>query len=153
MGHHVQRIGGARGEHQLVVCARSDKALERAARVLERIRGALAQRMHATVDVGPVITLEAKDNIEKHIEAMRALGNSIEQITPSGETDKGNTKEVWVYDMRANMPAFGKRTPFTRDYFRTPANAPASQPQRLPRPLRMAYIGPPACSPLSSTSR
>src|SRR5690606_2115815 len=33
------------------------------------------------------------------------------------------------------------------------ANAPASQPQRLPRPLRMAYIGPPACSPLSSTSR
>ena len=58
MGHHVQRIGGARGEHQLVVCARSDKALERAARVLERIRGALAQRMHATVDVGPVMLLE-----------------------------------------------------------------------------------------------
>ena len=22
-----------------------------------------------------------------------------------GETDKGNTKEVWVYDLRANMPA------------------------------------------------
>jgi type I restriction enzyme M protein len=46
-----------------------------------------------------------------------------------GETDKGNTKEVWVYDMRANMPAFGKRTPFTRDYFRTPDDAPASQPR------------------------
>lgn len=35
-----------------------------------------------------------------------------------GETDKGNTKEVWVYDMRANMPAFGKRTELTRDHFK-----------------------------------
>ena len=34
-----------------------------------------------------------------------------------GSSDKGNTKEVWVYDMRANMPQFGKRTPFTREYF------------------------------------
>jgi len=25
-----------------------------------------------------------------------------------GKTDKANTKGVWVYDMRANMPAFGK---------------------------------------------
>lgn len=46
-----------------------------------------------------------------------------------GQKDKGNTKEVWVYDMRANMPQFGKRTPFTRDYFRTPAEAPADQPR------------------------
>ena len=43
-----------------------------------------------------------------------------------GETDKGNTKEVWVYDMRANMPQFGKRTPFTRDHFRTASDAPAN---------------------------
>lgn len=28
--------------------------------------------------------------------------------------DKGNTKAVWVYDLRTNMPSFGKRTPFTR---------------------------------------
>ena len=28
--------------------------------------------------------------------------------------DTGNTKEVWVYDLRTNMPSFGKRTPFTR---------------------------------------
>jgi type I restriction enzyme M protein len=34
-----------------------------------------------------------------------------------GETDKDNTKEVWVYDMRVNMPSFGKRTEFTRSYF------------------------------------
>jgi len=24
---------------------------------------------------------------------------------------------VWVYDLRANMPAFGKRTPLTRQHF------------------------------------
>lgn len=27
--------------------------------------------------------------------------------------DKGNTQNLWVYDLRANMPQFGKRTPFT----------------------------------------
>lgn len=34
-----------------------------------------------------------------------------------GETDKGNTKEVWVYDLRANMPQYGKRTALTREHF------------------------------------
>ena len=29
------------------------------------------------------------------------------------KTDKANTKGVWVYDMRANMPAFGKTRPLT----------------------------------------
>ncbi|MBX9569848.1 MAG: type I restriction-modification system subunit M [Candidatus Obscuribacterales bacterium] len=32
-------------------------------------------------------------------------------------TDKGNTKEVWVYDLRANMPQFGKRTALTKQHF------------------------------------
>lgn len=34
-----------------------------------------------------------------------------------GQTDKGNTQEVWVYDMRANMPQFGKRTELKREHF------------------------------------
>ncbi|MEZ6049289.1 MAG: N-6 DNA methylase [Planctomycetaceae bacterium] len=34
-----------------------------------------------------------------------------------GKTDEGNTKQVWVYDLRANMPAFGKRTPLTHAHF------------------------------------
>ena len=34
-----------------------------------------------------------------------------------GKTDKGNTKEVWIYDLRANMPQFGKRTVLTREHF------------------------------------
>ncbi|MFH0728097.1 MAG: N-6 DNA methylase [Pseudomonadota bacterium] len=35
-----------------------------------------------------------------------------------GKSDKGNTDAVWVYDMRTNMPSFGKRTPLTREHFR-----------------------------------
>lgn len=34
-----------------------------------------------------------------------------------GKTDKGNTKAVWVYDLRADMPAFGKTRPLTLDDF------------------------------------
>lgn len=34
-----------------------------------------------------------------------------------GKTDQGNTKEVWVYDLRTNMPSFGKRNPLTRKHF------------------------------------
>lgn len=34
-----------------------------------------------------------------------------------GESDKGNSKAVWFYDMRTNAPAFGKRTPLTREHF------------------------------------
>jgi type I restriction enzyme M protein len=29
--------------------------------------------------------------------------------------DKGNTERVWVYDLRANMPSFGKKRPLRRD--------------------------------------
>ncbi len=34
-----------------------------------------------------------------------------------GKTDKGNTKKTWVYDLRTNMPSFGKRTPLTKSHF------------------------------------
>lgn len=34
-----------------------------------------------------------------------------------GYTDKGNTQEVWFYDLRSNMPSFGKRTPLTVEHF------------------------------------
>jgi type I restriction enzyme M protein len=35
-----------------------------------------------------------------------------------GKTDRGNTKKVWFYDMRANMPAFGKTRPLTAEDFK-----------------------------------
>jgi type I restriction enzyme M protein len=34
-----------------------------------------------------------------------------------GKKAMGNTKEVWVYDLRANTPQFGKRTSLTREHF------------------------------------
>lgn len=34
-----------------------------------------------------------------------------------GQSDRGNTQEVWVYDLRANMPQFGKRTQLQREHF------------------------------------
>ncbi len=34
-----------------------------------------------------------------------------------GKTDKTNTGDVWVYDLRANMPAFGKTTPLKPEHF------------------------------------
>ncbi|MCP4600304.1 MAG: N-6 DNA methylase [Proteobacteria bacterium] len=30
-----------------------------------------------------------------------------------GKKDRDNTKSTWIYDLRTNMPSFGKRTPFT----------------------------------------
>jgi len=45
-----------------------------------------------------------------------------------GQMDKGNTKKVWVYDMRTNMPGFGKRTPLTLDHFNEFINAFGENP-------------------------
>nr|WP_324657212.1 N-6 DNA methylase [Bacillus pacificus] len=33
------------------------------------------------------------------------------------KTDQDSTKEVWIYDLRTNMPSFGKRTPLTEVHF------------------------------------
>lgn len=34
-----------------------------------------------------------------------------------GKTDKGNTTEVWVYDLRTNMRSFGKKNPLKHEDF------------------------------------
>lgn len=34
-----------------------------------------------------------------------------------GKTEKDNTKEVWIYDMRTNMPSFGKTNPLKKEHF------------------------------------
>ena len=34
-----------------------------------------------------------------------------------GRTDKGNTKEVWFYDLRTNMPSFGKTNTLKAEHF------------------------------------
>lgn len=35
-----------------------------------------------------------------------------------GKEELGNTQKVWFYDLRTNMPTFGKRTPFTEEVFK-----------------------------------
>ncbi|MFV0241057.1 MAG: N-6 DNA methylase [Lacrimispora sphenoides] len=34
-----------------------------------------------------------------------------------GTNEKGNTKKVWFYDMRTNIPSFGKTTPLRKEHF------------------------------------
>lgn len=46
-----------------------------------------------------------------------------------GQSDKGNTKEVWVYDLRANMPQFGKRTVLTDSHFKDFEDAYGTDPR------------------------
>lgn len=38
-----------------------------------------------------------------------------QKISPAAT---GSTKAVWIYDLRANMPKFGKRTPLMREHFK-----------------------------------
>ena len=51
-----------------------------------------------------------------------------------GEVDSGQTKRVWIYDLRANMPAFGKTSPLTEAHFEAFARAWGDDPHgRAPR--------------------
>jgi len=34
-----------------------------------------------------------------------------------GKTDKANTQEVWIYDLRNDMPSFGKTNPLKKEHF------------------------------------
>ena len=73
-----------------VLCLQEDVA----DRILAMLKGALKElRIGRTdqlkVDIGPVITDEAKGNIEKHIEAMRTLGRKVEQLPLGPETEHG----------------------------------------------------------------
>jgi type I restriction enzyme M protein len=45
-----------------------------------------------------------------------------------GKTDRGNTKGVWVYDLRTNMNSFGKTRPLTLDDFAAFEKAFGSDP-------------------------
>lgn len=46
-----------------------------------------------------------------------------------GKTDRGNTKNVWVYDLRANMAAFGKTRPLSAGDFIAFERAYGSDPR------------------------
>jgi RHH-type proline utilization regulon transcriptional repressor/proline dehydrogenase/delta 1-pyrroline-5-carboxylate dehydrogenase len=73
-----------------VLCLQDDVA----DRILSMLKGALAELSigrtdRLKIDIGPVITDEAKGNIDKHVEAMRALGRSVEQLPLGKGTEHG----------------------------------------------------------------
>ncbi|MDB5552495.1 MAG: putA [Rhizobium sp.] len=73
-----------------ILCLQEDVA----DRTLAMLKGALKELSigrtdRLLVDVGPVITDEARGIIEKHIEAMRGLGRPVEQVELRGETEEG----------------------------------------------------------------
>ena len=73
-----------------ILCLQEDVA----DRTLAMLKGALAElRIGRTdrigVDIGPVITAEARDGITKHVDAMRARGRRVEQLPLSEETAHG----------------------------------------------------------------
>lgn len=43
-------------------------------------------------------------------------------------SDTDNTGDVWIYDLRTNMPSFGKRTPFTREHLQPFVDAYGADP-------------------------
>lgn len=49
-------------------------------------------------------------------------------FTKGQKKDTGNTEAVWFYDLRTNMPSFGKRTPFTVDHLKPFAHAYGNDP-------------------------
>lgn len=73
-----------------VLCLQEDVA----DRILAMLKGALHELSIGctdtlSTDIGPVITAEAKANIEQHIERMRGMGRAVEQIELAGETQHG----------------------------------------------------------------
>ncbi|MEF3074899.1 N-6 DNA methylase [Methylobacter sp. Wu1] len=54
--------------------------------------------------------------------------------------DKGNTQNVWVYDLRANMPQFGKRTLFTAQHLQEFYDAVGRDLTTVDEAARQAFI-------------
>jgi len=54
--------------------------------------------------------------------------------------DKGNTKNVWVYDLRANMPQFGKRTVFSPKHLEEFSEAVGHDLTKVNEKARNAFI-------------
>ncbi|CAI3791983.1 type I restriction-modification system subunit M [Rheinheimera sp. MM224] len=54
--------------------------------------------------------------------------------------DKGQTKNVWVYDLRSNMPQFGKRTVLTKAHFDEFYQAVGSDLTTVDEASRHAFI-------------
>lgn len=54
--------------------------------------------------------------------------------------DKGNTKNVWVYDLRSNMPQFGKRTVFNEQHLTEFYDAVGNDLTTVDETTRQAFV-------------
>lgn len=76
-------------------------------------------------NVGAAIRADLMDKCDLHtvlrlptgIFYAQGVKTNVLFFTRGTTTDVGNTKALWFYDLRANMPSFGKRTPLTRGHF------------------------------------
>jgi RHH-type proline utilization regulon transcriptional repressor/proline dehydrogenase/delta 1-pyrroline-5-carboxylate dehydrogenase len=73
-----------------ILCLQEDAA----DRVLAMLKGALAELRVGNpdalaTDIGPVITAEARENIERHVETMRARGHRIERLPLGAAAEHG----------------------------------------------------------------
>ncbi len=83
-----------------ILCLQEDAA----DRILTMLKGALHELSigrtdRLSVDVGPVITAEAKANIEAHIARMRTLGHSVEQIGLAADAGRGTFVPPTIIEM------------------------------------------------------
>ncbi|WP_242224697.1 trifunctional transcriptional regulator/proline dehydrogenase/L-glutamate gamma-semialdehyde dehydrogenase [Shinella zoogloeoides] len=84
-----------------VLCLQDDVA----DRTLTMLKGALKELTlgrtdSLNVDIGPVITAEARDGIVKHIEHMRELGNKVEQLPLSAGTENGTFVPPTIIELK-----------------------------------------------------
>lgn len=85
-----------------VLCLQDDVA----DRILAMLKGALHELSigrtdSLSTDIGPVITAEAKANIEGHIAKMRGMGRAVEQIELAGETAQGTFVPPTIIELQS----------------------------------------------------
>jgi len=75
-------------------------------RVLAMLKGAMAElnvgnTERLNVDIGPVITAEAKDTIERHVAKMHALGRKVERLALPAETTAGTFVAPTIIELQS----------------------------------------------------
>jgi RHH-type proline utilization regulon transcriptional repressor/proline dehydrogenase/delta 1-pyrroline-5-carboxylate dehydrogenase len=85
-----------------ILCLQADVA----DRILTMLKGALHELTigrtdRLSTDIGPVISAEAKANLEGHIARMRGMGRNVEQIEPTGETANGTFVPPTIIELQS----------------------------------------------------
>jgi RHH-type proline utilization regulon transcriptional repressor/proline dehydrogenase/delta 1-pyrroline-5-carboxylate dehydrogenase len=108
-----------------VLCLQEDVA----DRILAMLKGAMRELSignteRLSVDVGPVITAEARDNILAHVEAMRAQGHKVEALPLPPDTVEGTFVAPTLIEI-------GAMSDLTREVFGPVLHVLRFRPQRI----------------------